>query len=219
MSLIAHLRRGPLWGLLLAVLATGSEVHADEVLPPVRINGLLLQITRLTGPELAARVAALEADWRVHSDAVLPWQERGAWRQLARRSGRWSEVLQVRGASTPAEAYLSRLDVQRAPAVVPRIPLPTGCRADSTVESAASGDAVVQVTGNCPSQSDAALRDWLFRLGASGWTGGIQDGGRVYRFRRGATELTALFALRAAESRAGLQGFTVLQRQIATKEP
>jgi hypothetical protein len=87
------------------------------------------------------------------------------------------------------------------------------------VESAASGGADIQVTGQCSSQTAASVHDWLLQLAASGWSGGLQAGGRVYHFRRGTTELTALFSIHAVEPQKYLQAFTVLQRQIATQEP
>lgn len=202
--------------LLAAGLVTGAG--ADEALPVLRINGLALAVTRLAGPDAATRVASLESQWRALGDPVLPWQQQGDWRVLAHRSGRWSEVLQVRGRGAATEAYLSRLDVQRAPAPIAVLPLPAGCKARSTVESGAAGDAAIQVTGSCSEGSAGARSAWTAALIASGWQGGVQADGNLYRFRRRRDELVVVFLAPAAAHAAEARAFTALQRPIARED-
>jgi len=195
--------------LMWAIVVRGSR--ADEAVPALRINGLSLEITRLSGAAGALRVATLESQWRSQPNTVLPWQQQGEWRVLAHRTGHWSEVLQVRGRDAGTEAFLSRLDVQRAPSPVPVLPLPPGCRARSTVESGARGDAVIQVTGPCIGTAAASRGSWVAALVVAGWRGGTQADGSVYRFRRANDELFVVFTGAAG-------AFTALQRHVARED-
>lgn len=195
-----------------------TPLRADEALPALRINGLPLEVTRLAGPDVRSRVAALEALWRSRGDAVLPWQEQGGWRVLAHRVGTWNEVLQVRGRDAASEAFLSRLDVQHSPRAVPVLPLPAACRARSTVESGGRSDRAVQVTGQCALDALVAWGAWAKELGASGWKGGAGAGGSVFRFRRGDEEFVVVLAIDRNGGTDGTTRFTALQRHVVTEE-
>ena len=152
----------------------------------MRVNGVLMQVTRLK--DIDRRLPSIEAEWR-KAGKISPWREVGEWRVLARRQGRWSETLQVRGAGTAAEAYLSRLDLQQRPTPRPGLPLPAGCRANSVVESTEAQLRVVQTSGPCRMTSGLEVTEWATRLLSQGWVSGPFVSGRVWQFRRGADVL------------------------------
>lgn len=157
-----------------------------EPLPPMRVNGVLLQVTRVE--DVARRLPLIEAEWRKAGD-VSSWREAGEWRVLTRRQGRWSETLQVREAGSGSEAYLSRLDLQQRPGPTPRLPLPSGCRANSVVESMEARLRVVQTSGPCRPKSGVEASAWASQLLSQGWSSGPLASDRVWQFRRGADVL------------------------------
>lgn len=165
----------------LLVLACAAQA---EALPPLRVNGVAVQVTRLEGVDLAARVQAIEAAWRTPGASVSPWREEGPWRVLSRRVGPWSEVLQLRRDGPLPEAFLSRMDTRQRPAVVPVLPLPPGCRVNSTVESTDSGGRVIQATGPCRGADRADANAWASALAAQGWRTESRGSQGVWRFQR-----------------------------------
>ena len=172
--------------LLLACSAEG------EALPALRVNGVAMQVTRIEGADLAARVQEIETQWRQGRAATGPWREDGAWRVLSRRVDRWSEVLQVRFDGQASAAYLSRLDTRQRPAAVPVLPLPPGCRANSTVESADADARVVQATGPCRRSDSTETGAWARDLAAQGWRSGAVASQGQWRFQRSNTVLQVL---------------------------
>lgn len=204
--------------VVMLIAANPSCVQADERLPPLRINGVAMEVTRLSGDTVPSAIAGIEAGWRRQPGAVLPWRDAGEWRVLARREGRWSEVLQVRGGTAPSEAYLSRLDVQRLPAPVPLLPLPPSCRVRSTVESGVDQERVVQVTGRCAQGLRNAAPRWCGDMRAEGWVGGGESA-RTWRFRRRDEELLLILVGPSSPDREGNGGFTALLRHVRGAAP
>ena len=173
------------------LLVLASTAHA-EVLPPLRVNGVTVHVTRIDGLDLAARVQAIEAGWRKFGGVRSPWRDEGPWRVLSRRLGPWSEVLQLRMDGPRPEAFLSRLDTRQRPAVVPVLPLPPGCHANSTVESTDSGARVIQATGPCRGAGRGGSSAWASELVARGWRSDSLANQIVWRFQRGGELLQVL---------------------------
>jgi hypothetical protein len=187
-----------------AALMAGTSLAcaAEQLAERLRVNGVPTQVRRLQGTDLASQLAAIEAAWRRTGDPVLPWKEAGGWRLLARRTGPWSEVLQVRSGGTPAAAYLSRIDVQRQPYPIPTLPLPSGCRAASTVESGGDAEQVIEVSAKCLTRLATVRTAWLDQLRAAGWRAGGRLQPDSYQFNRGAQELTVVLVPRRSAAAA-----------------
>ena len=166
---------------------------AVESLPDTRINGVAIEIKRFDGDDVAGQVTAVETQWRKEGTPVLPWQDIDGWQVLARQQGRWSEVLQRRGQAGMPEAYLTRLDFQRKPTRIPQLPLPSGCRATSTIESGSGASSVIQVTGVCLSAALALSQSWISDLEADGWRGRYDAHHRTHRFVRDGREFITVF--------------------------
>ena len=188
-------------GVVVAVLACSGPAHAgqsrlasEEVSPGIRINGVPLHMVRLTGVGVADFALDLQKSWYPVQEAGSSWAVVGDWRVLSRRTGRWSEVLQVRQGANPEEALLSRIDVEHPPGTVRRLmlELPASCHVTSTVEFAQDADRPMQVSARCaawPAEVIAAVQ-----AGAeiAGWRQDAQSGGSMQRMTRGSTHLTVL---------------------------
>lgn len=194
-----------LLAMILSPVLAASPAVDGERLPSLRVNGVRIDVTRLAEAGLAHRLQAIEAEWRKVGGELLPWRDVGVWQVLAHREGRWSDSLQVRRQGPPTEAWFSRMDLTQRPGPVPALPLPPGCRANSTVESIEQSTRVVQASGPCRSASDAETNAWLSGLASSGWRGGMPSAAGVWRWRRGAE---ALEVVRTPKGYTALQTMT-----------
>jgi len=187
--------------VVVAVLACSGPVHAgrsrlasEDVSPGIRINGVPLHIVRLTGLGVADFSRELQQTWYPSQEARSTWAEVGGWRVLSRRTGRWSEVLQVRQGAGPVEALLSRIDVGHPPAPVRRLvlDLPASCHVTSTVEFAQDTDRTMQVSARCTARPAEVIAAVQAGAEVAGWRQDAQSGGSMQRLTRGSTQLTVL---------------------------
>lgn len=187
--------------VVIGVLVSSGPVHAgpprlvsEDVSPGIRVNGVPLHIVRLTGSGVPDFARELQQTWYPAPEAGSPWANVGGWRVMSRRSGHWSEVLQVRKVSSPEEALLSRIDVEHPPTPVRRLrlELPASCRVTSTVEFAPEPQAQMQVSARCtagPAEVRAAVQAGAE---AAGWSHATQSGGSMQTLIRGPTQVTVL---------------------------
>ncbi|MEY4761407.1 MAG: hypothetical protein RLZZ200_1263 [Pseudomonadota bacterium] len=200
-----------MWGVLSCATCGAVAASAPgEQLPGMRINGLSVEVTRLSGRNLAGTVRRIEAQWRASGGDTSVWRQEGAWRLLSHRDGRWSDVMQLRATDGEPEALLSRLDLTQRPAPVPALPMPPGCRATSTVETHDPRARVVQASGPCRASVAADTARWYRQLAGQGWTRTDRIEGQVSQWRRGSAEI---------EFVRGTHWFTALKSQTGEPAP
>ena len=187
--------------VVMGVLVSSGPVHAgpprlvsEDVSPGIRINGVPLHIVRLTGSGVPDFARELQQTWYPSQEARSTWAEVGGWRVLSRRTGRWSEVLQVRQGANPEEALLSRIDVEHPPGTVRRLmlELPASCHVTSTVEFTQDADRPIQVSARCAARPAEVIEAVQTRAEVAGWRPDGQSGGSMQRLTRGSTQLTVL---------------------------
>ena len=187
--------------IVVAVLACGGPAHAgrsrlasEEVSPGIRINGVPLHMVRLTGVGVADFALDLQQSWYPVQEAGSSWAVVGDWRVLSRRTGRWSEVLQVRQGANPEEALLSRIDVEHPPGTVRRLmlELPASCHVTSTVDFAQDTDRPIQVSARCAARPAEVIEAVQTRAEVAGWRPDGQSGGSMQRLTRGSTQVIVL---------------------------
>jgi len=213
-------------GVVVAVLACSGPAHAgqsrlasEDVSPGIRINGVPLHMVRLTGGGVADFARELQQSWYPAQEAGSLWAEVGDWRLLSRRTGRWSEVLQVRQGANPEEALLSRIDIEHPPAPVRRLmlELPASCHVTSTVEFAQDTDRPMQVSARCaarPAEVIAAVRSGAE---VAGWRPDAQAGGSMQRLTRGSTQVIVVVS--DDRDRPGRSGSWLVAVERKSQEP
>jgi hypothetical protein len=187
--------------VVVAVMACRGPVHAgprslasEDVSPGIRINGVSLHVVRLTGVGVADFARELQRSWYPAQEAGSSWAQVGGWRVLSRRTGHWSEVLQVREGGSPEEALLSRIDVEHRPAPVGRLmlELPASCRVTSTVEFAQDTDKRMQVSASCAARPAEVIAAIQSGAKVAGWRQDARSGGSMQGLTRGSTQVTVL---------------------------
>jgi hypothetical protein len=121
------------WCLSLQVLswaASSADLNQELLAGETFVDGVPLQVVRVTGRDVAAFVEEQRKHWHEARDAVseAPLQIPG-WQVVTRLHAGVSEVMQWRGADMQAELLLSRLNLKARKKVVPRpaLDLPAGC--------------------------------------------------------------------------------------------
>jgi hypothetical protein len=175
-----------------AAVATPPDVISEDLSPGLKVNGVALQVTRLTGEGLTTFLQQIGRAWERESKPAPAWVDRGDWRVLSRRAGSWSEVLQIRKGPHPTEAFFSRMDLGRMPGSVPTLALalPALCRVQSTVELGGVGERALQVSARCAASVAKVGAQIRRNAQASGWQEhGVQDGTSL-QLARGPVQLT-----------------------------
>jgi hypothetical protein len=201
--------------------AAPGDLVSEDVAPGIRVNGVALAVRRLTGDGVEAYAQQLRETWRREGEAPSPWIDTGDWRVLSRRTGRWSEVLQVRKAAHPTEALLSRVDLQHPPTPVPRLTLglPAVCRVVSTVELGTVAERAIQVSARCTA-AEAPLRAALHRRArVAGWR--IQGGGdgSLQQLTRGSLHLSLFVGGDGAQATDGQTWMLAFEREQRVASP
>ena len=128
----------------------------------LRINGLDIEISALSSAVSPERACALLAHrWRRASDSgPLDCRKAGAWLLITRCVGRRERTVQLRAANDGTTGYLSELDVGARPATppTPRLPLPSGARVLSVLQSSEPDGEIAQFTVGMPLPPAMALQ-------------------------------------------------------------
>ena len=153
-----------------AQLPPHPNVASEHLPSSLRINGLSVQITHLSGSGVPALIRNMAQRWRV---TAVP---QGDWLQLAHQANGWSEVLQWRPESASTEALYSRLRIDQSPgpAATVALQLPAVCQSGNLLQVGSTAQPVLQLTARC--QGDLNLVQSLLQQAAtrSGWR--IADG-------------------------------------------
>ena len=148
-----------------AQLPPYPNVVSEPMPSSLRINGLSVEITHLSGTGVPELVRHMAQRWRVAAMA------QGDWLQLAHQSNGWSEVLQWRPESASTEALYSRLRVDQSPgpAATLALQLPAVCQSRNLLQVGSTAKPVLQLTARC--QGDLNLVQSLLQQAAkrSGW--------------------------------------------------
>jgi hypothetical protein len=175
-----------------ASVAAPPDVSSEELSQGLKVNGVALSVTRLSGEGLVSFAQQVGRTWIREGTAGATWADRGDWRVLSRRAGPWSEVLQIRKGPHPTEALLSRVDMSRAPTPVPplALALPALCRVQSTVELGGTGERAIQVSARCAASVAQVGAQIRRRAQAGGWRERGAQSGSSLHLARGPVQLT-----------------------------
>ncbi len=153
-----------------AQLPPYPNVISEELPSSLRINGLSVEITHLSGTGVPGLVRTLAQRWRVAAMA------QGDWLQLAHQSNGWSEVLQWRPESASTEALYSRLRVDQSPGppATLSLQLPAVCQSRSYLQLGSTAQPVLQLTARCEGSLNLVQSLLLQAAKRSGWR--VADG-------------------------------------------
>jgi hypothetical protein len=203
------------------VCAGPVDLVSETVAPGIRVNGVALTVSRLTGAGVEAYAQRLRETWRREGEMPSPWVDAGDWRVMSRRAGRWSEVLQVRKGAHPTEALLSRVDLRHPPTPVPRLTLglPAACRVVSTVELGTAADRAIQVSARCTAAEAQVYAELRRRAQAAGWRIQGRGGGPLQQLTRGSTQLTLLLGGNVRRTMEGQTWMVAFEREQLGPSP
>ena len=138
----------------------------SEPLPAsLRINGLSVEITHLSGTGVPGLIRNFAQRWQVTAVA------QGDWLQLAHQANGWSEVLQWRPTSASTEALYSRLRVDQSPgpAATLALQLPAVCQSGNHLQLGSAAQPVLQLTASCQGSRDLVQSLLQQAATRSGW--------------------------------------------------
>lgn len=154
-----------------AHLTAGLAVSVEEVREPVSVDGVSMQLRRITGKDVPALVRRFDAFWRSQGSETRSMQH-GIWTLRSRMHGAKVEVLQWSNSGVP-EMLWSLLDtgaLQSVPEA--EVALPAQCRWGRSVSGSAAQRRYVQRSARCMLsmselsarlQQELPLQGWLVR--------------------------------------------------------
>jgi len=220
---------------LALALACGSDCRAasgdinlpgDFAVTPVAqrmvLNGLPLEVAAVSaalGPQQACDLIA--GQWsRVRPAAVIGCQRKGDWLLVTRRAGSTVQTAQLRPSTGGVTGFISQLDLraQVLKSVAPRLPLPSGARVVSVLQSAGPEGESRQFTLVLPLPPQAALRQLSVNASRLGWqsTASTVQPPRegMFEFRRGPERIQAMVVRSAVGS-----GVVLVEQGTARRQP
>ena len=164
-----------------ASLHAGLKIHVEPASSQhLKINGLPVQVVRITGPD----VPELERRWiesrRMHGLRTVTMT---GWRTTSLLRGNQSEVLQRRlGSKAPEVLWSSlRLGIETPRLRSASVRPPVGCRPGSVTEDESATSRFVQLTFDCPGRPEVVLRSYrqsVRQVGArdvNSWDSGFES--------------------------------------------
>lgn len=173
--------------LCTASTALAPGVLAENLPGGLRINGVAVQVTRLTGQGVPAFIHELQSRWQV-LDGI---RREGPWQVVSRQGGSTSEVLQWRSTVMGHEALWSRLDLRQSPrsATALSFPLPVGCRIANQLELGEAQSPVRHLTARCGVRADTLSGRLHQAAVTSGWQVQHTAATRTLLLQRGQTRV------------------------------
>jgi hypothetical protein len=169
------------------------HVYVDALREPILVNGVPLEVSRVTGRDVSLLAKRLNQKWSEESGSHgVRTEVHGAWTILSRIHDAGLEVVQWRGSGKDAELLWSRGDLKsrfQSPARV-GLRFPAACVPGRTVSGKVDAHSYLQRVAACVGSPRATLSAVRAIAGSQGFEVRSRDGQLLARDR--ATETTVL---------------------------
>jgi hypothetical protein len=150
-----------------------SEFSLGTLGQRLRLNGLPLEVVVLATPLPPRRACSLIAErWSKARGAVsMGCRQSGEWLLISACIGSQELTVQLRQEATGSRGYLSKIDLRARPgsAPRPRVPMPSGARVRSVLQSSGPEGETAQFTIGVPLSPKMALLRMTEHARRFGW--------------------------------------------------
>ncbi len=169
---------GPAARAFEAHLAAGLAVSIDRIAEPVSVDGVSMQLQRLTGVDVPVLARRVEALWRSQGSQIRSLQQ-GAWTLRSRMLGTKVEVLQWRSSAGAPEMLWSLLETGALqPVPQTDLVLPAHCKWGRSVSGQAGQRHYLQRSARCALPIGELSAQLRHMLPLQGWkVRSASDGG------------------------------------------
>jgi hypothetical protein len=173
-----------------ARLMSGLDVRSESVPGVTGVNGVLFEMSRVTGTDVPVLFERMLSEWRRVADGSPPRRLRnGDWNIASRIHDGHSQVIQWRLAPSGAELLWSDTDLQaRAADTRSSRYVPALCRWNAPISGQAVGHRFVQSTASCAAPASRVTDDFEQELRQQGWQSLRSPSGLRARRGRGTLE-------------------------------